>query len=43
MINKKLQLVYIPEKHMGCIPHPHYKEGVKLIRKWIKQHNKELE
>ena len=53
----KLQLVYLSNKNMNCIPHPHYdlctvekepknvaciltdKDGAKLIRKWVKEHN----
>lgn len=54
----KLQLVYLSNKNMSCIRHPHYdlctlekepknigcvltnKYGAKLIKKWIKEHNK---
>jgi hypothetical protein len=54
----KLQLVFLRDKWMSCIPHAHYdlctlekepknigciltdKDGAKLIRKWIKEHNK---
>jgi len=24
MYKEKLQLIFISDKHMGCIPHPHY-------------------
>lgn len=56
-MNEKLQLVYLRNKNLGCIPHAHYdlcttgkdpqnvaciltdKDGAKLIKKWIKEHN----
>lgn len=61
-MKNKLNLVYIKEKNMSCIPQPYYdlyedngkgtgyniaciltdKEGAKLIRKWIKQHNEDI-